>query len=76
LLGMTKYCKGPQRTTKDPQRSITQDHNHEKTARLATILFNLKKYFVYFFCNFVFFCVFFCEFWSFNELWRFMKRPF
>jgi len=50
--GMTKYRKGPQRTTKDhkgPQRSITQDHNHEKTARLATILFNLKKIILFIF---------------------------
>jgi len=67
--GMTKYRKGP-------QRSITQDHNHEKTARLATILFNLKKIILFIFCNVVFFVCFFCEFWSFSELWRFMKRPF
>jgi len=53
---MTKYHKGP-------QRSITQEyHNHEKTARLATILFNLKKKFVYFFCNFVFCVCFFVNF--------------
>ena len=49
--GMTKYRKGPQRThkrpTKDPQRTAKEHYtgpqrigNHEKTARLATILFN------------------------------------
>jgi len=84
--GMTKYRKGPQRTVKEhkgpqkthkgPQRSITQDHrgrdNHEKTARLATILFNFLQLVCLYFCNFVFFC----EFWSFNELWRFTKQPF
>jgi len=62
---MTKYRKGPQRTAKDPQRTAKEHYtgpqrigNHEKTARLATILFNLKKnYFVYFlqFCIFLFF---------------------
>jgi len=82
---MTKYREGPQRTTKDhkgPQRTAKEHYtgpqrigNHERTARLATILFDFfKNYFVYF-CNFVFF-VFFCKFWSFSELWRFMKRPF
>ena len=73
-LGMTKYRKGAQRTAKEHHTGPQRIGNHEKTARLATILYFLN-YFVYFFCNFVFF-VFFCEFWSFNELWRFMKRPF
>ena len=68
--GMTKYRKGPQRRTKDrkgpqkthkgPQRSITQVHrgwDHEKTARLATILFNFLKLFCLFFVI-LYFCVF------------------
>jgi len=66
---MTKYRKGPQRTTKDPQRTAKEHYtgpqsigNHKRTARLTTILFNLKKDFVYFFCNFVFFGVFFVNF--------------
>ena len=77
---MTKYRKGP---TKDPQRTAKEHYtgaqrigNHERTARLATILFNLKKIILFIFCNFVFFVWFFCEFWSFSELWRFMKRLF
>jgi len=51
--GMTKYRKGPQRTTKDhkgPQRTAKEHYtgpqrigNHERTARLATSLFNFKK---------------------------------
>ena len=64
---MTKYRKGPQRTAKDhkgPQRTAKEHYtgpqrigNHERTARLATILFNLKKnYFVYFFVI-LYFCV-------------------
>jgi len=49
IRGMTKYRKGPQRTAKEhytgPQRIV----NHERTARLATILFNFfTNYFVYF----------------------------
>ena len=73
---MTKYRKGPQRSTKDPQkthkgpqRSITQDHrgsdNHEKTARLATILFNFLIIILFIFLWFCIFCVFF---WNFGVL--------
>ena len=64
--GMTKYRKGP---TKDLQRTAKEHYtgpqrigNHEKTARLATFLFNFLKLFCLFFCNFVFFCVFFVNF--------------
>ena len=61
--GPQRTAKDPQRTakdhegpTKDPQRTAKEHYtgpqrigNHERTARLATILFNLKKnYFVYF----------------------------
>jgi len=70
--GMTKYRKGPQRTAKEQYTGPQRIGNHERTARLATILFNLKKIILFIFCNFVF-CVFFCEFWSFSELWRLMK---
>jgi len=54
--GMTKYRKGPQRTAKDPQRTAKEQYtgpqrigNHERTARLATILFNLKKIILFIF---------------------------
>ena len=63
--GMTKYRKGPQRTTKDPQRTAKEHYtgpqrigNHEKTARLATILFNFLQIILFIFCNFVFFVFF------------------
>ena len=66
---MTKYRKGPQRTAKDPQKTAKEQYtgpqrigNHERTARLATILFNLKKLFCLFFCNFVFCVCFFVNF--------------
>ena len=46
---MTKYDKGAQRTAKDP-RTAKKHYtgpqrigNHEKTARLATVLFSLKN---------------------------------
>ena len=88
--GMTKYRKGPQRihkgpqrTTKDPQRTAKEHYTgpqrigiHDRTARLATILFNLKKYIYCLFFVILYFLCFFCVFWSFSELWRFMKRPF
>ena len=70
---MTKYRKGPQRTykgpTKDPQRTAKEHYtgpqrigNHERTARLATILFNFVKIILFIFCNFVFFVCFFVNF--------------
>jgi len=43
--GMTKYRKGPQKTHKEPQMSVTQDHrigNHEKTARLQQFCLSFK----------------------------------
>ena len=60
MAGMTKYRKGAQRTTKDPQRTAKQHYtgpqrigNHEKTAKLATILFNFLKLFCLFFVFFL-----------------------
>ena len=75
VTGMTKYRKGPQRTAKEHYTGPQRIGNHERTTRLATILFNLKKIFCLFFVILYFLC-FFCEFWSFSELWKFMKRPF
>jgi len=78
--GMTKYRKGPtkdlQRTTKEHYTGPQRIGNHEKTARLATFLFNFLKLFCLFFVLLYFFVCVFCEFWSFNELWRFTKQPF
>ena len=58
---MTKYRKGAQRTAKEHYTGPQRIDNHEKTARLATILFNFLKLFRLFFRNFVFF-VFFVNF--------------
>ena len=57
-------------TTKEHYTGPQRIGNHEKTARLATILCNFFQIILFIFCNFVFF-VLFCEFWSFSELWRF-----
>jgi len=65
----------PQRTTKEHKTGPQRIGNHEKTARLATILFNLKKLFCLFFVIFYFFGVF-VNFGVFDELWRFTKRLF
>jgi len=40
ISGMTKYRKGPQRTAKEHYTGPQRIGNHERTARLATILFN------------------------------------
>jgi len=61
--GMTKYRKGPQRTTKDrkgPQRSIIQDHRGSAIMRKLP---DLQKFRVFFLSNycisiFVFFVLF------------------
>ena len=47
--GMTKYRKGPQRTAKEHYTGPQRIDNHERTARLATILFNLKKNYLFIF---------------------------
>ena len=65
-MGITKYRKGqqrsikdrkgPQRTHKEPQRSITQDHRRSAIMRklpdLQQFCLIFKNYFVYFFVNF------------------------
>jgi len=56
--GMTKYRKGPQRTAKEHYTGPQRIGNYERTAKLATILFNLKKIILFIFCNFVFFVFF------------------
>ena len=55
-LNTAKDRKGP---TKDPQRTAKEHYtgpqrigNHERTARLVTILFNLKKIILFIFVNF------------------------
>ena len=78
---MTKYRKGPQRTTKDrkgalhmtkyrkgPQRSIIQDHRGSAIMRKLPDLQQFGGFFSAnsFIYNFV--MLFFCEFWSFNEI--------
>ena len=49
--GMTKYRKGPQRTAKEHYTGPQRIGNHERTARLATILFNFLKIILFIFCN-------------------------
>jgi len=60
---MTKYRKGP---TKDPQSTAKEHYtgpqrigNHERTAKLATILFNFKKIILFIFFVILYFFVFF-----------------
>ena len=62
VSGMTKYRKGPQRTAKEHYTGPQRIGNHERTARLATILFNLKKLFCLFFVILYFFVFFFVNF--------------
>jgi len=56
---MTKYRKGP---TKEHYTGPQRISNHERTARLATILFNLKKITLFSFFVILYFCVFFVNF--------------
>ena len=50
------------RPTKEHYTGPQRIGNHERTARLATILFNFFKIILFIFCNFVFVCVFFVNF--------------
>ena len=69
-LNTANDCKGAlHRTTEDRQ-------SWENCQTCNNFCLIKKKIILFIFYNFVFFCVFCCEFWSFNELWRFTKRPF
>jgi len=61
-VGMTKYRKEPQRThkrpTEDRKGALHRTTIMRKLPDLATILFNLKKCFVYFFVILYFFVFF------------------
>ena len=54
--GMTKYHKGPQRTTEEHYTGPQRIGNHEKTAKLTTIWCKIALL-----CHFLLYTVFFCN---------------